>query len=150
MTEPRRTQQRSGKPNMKVITVRKPSLSPAENTEEIEVPDDELQDGGVLRFVAREESEENPFSEKEEVFSVGETRYESYVRVPASWGLQYLRLGLLRGPDFAAIYAMEQAMGVAAVNALTEIPDMTAEQLDSIIKKITQKFVAATSVPKGE
>lgn len=142
--------QRPGKPEMKVVTVRKPSLAPAENTEEVEVPD---VDTGVLHFAAKGDEEianENPFSEKEAVFWVGDTCYESYVRVPASWGLQYLRFGLTQGSDMATMFALEQAMGVPAVQALMELPDLTAAQLDSIVKKITQKFVDATSLPKDE
>lgn len=149
MTEPnsRKMPQRPSKPGVKLVTVRKPSLSPAENTDEVEVPAGE---DGVLRFVTGKPSAGNPFSEKEPVFWVGDTCYESYVRVPASWGLQYLRFGLTHGPDMAAMYALEQAMGVPAVQALMEIPDLDAEQLDSIVKKITRKFAEATSIPKGE
>lgn len=139
------------KPGMKVVRVPKPALEPAEDVDEIEVPD-APDDGSVLRFSREVPDMLNPFTETETVFWVDEEKFDCYVRVPASWGLSYMRVRLTYGVEMAVNHALEKCFvkGSDAIQALLEVPNLTPEQLDLIVKKITQKFVDATKVPKGE
>src|SRR6267154_3206360 len=80
-------------PGMKVVRVPKPALEPAEDVDEIEVPD-APDDGSVLRFSRDVPDMLNPFTETETVFWVDEERYDCYAQVPARWGLHYMRVRL--------------------------------------------------------
>jgi hypothetical protein len=139
------TRQRPGKPATKTVTVPTPMLSAAENTHEIEVLDED-----PLAFTTKVDRADNPFAERENVFQVDDTWYTAPVRVPAGWGLQYLRLKSRAGIDAAVVWALEIALGPDALDALASVPDLDSEHLDTIAQRITQKFVDSTSVPKGE
>lgn len=138
--------QHAGKSGSNVVRVPRPAFTPAEDVEEFEVP----QNDGALRFSSKIDDVDNPFSEMEPVFWIDETVYEAPVQVPASWGLHYLRIKVLSGVDMAVIYALEQTVGVPALQELMNLPGLTPEELDTIVQRITQKFVDATRVPKGE
>jgi hypothetical protein len=132
-----------GRPNSRTITVPKQMLVAADDTEVVELPDN---DAPVF---STKDSDGNPFSEMEPVFWCDDVCYTAPVRVPASWGLQFVRLKVAYGIDQAVIYSMERALGPLAVQKLTEIPNLSPEQLAVITEKISAKFVAATTVPKG-
>lgn len=140
------TRQRAGRPtSTKKVTVSQPMMRAAENTVDIEVPDEH-----PLSLTTKVEREDNPFTERETVFEVDGTAYTAPVKVPAGWGLQYIRLRLRSGVDNAVVWAMEIAMGPDALDALASVPDLAPEQLDHIAQIITQKFVDSTAVPKAE
>lgn len=128
----------------KTVAVPKARLQGAPNTVDIEVP----VDNSVLHFTSKVEPEENPFSERETVFTFDGKEYTAPVQVPASWGLAYARTTFLSGNDFAIVWALELALGPEAVAVLSSVPDLTPEQLSMITTKITDKFLAATTDPK--
>lgn len=139
-----RTRQSAGKPKptTKTVAVPRPLLKSAEENELIEVPI------GAPRFSSRPANEDNPYSEREVVFYLDDKEWTAPVKVPASWGLHFLRLKLGYGPDMAVVYAMEQALTPDGVTALESIPNLDVEILDGITKKITQKFLDVLNNPK--
>jgi len=141
---PRARAQRKPAATTKTVAVPKSLLKAAPSTIDIEVP----VDNSVLHFSSDVNPEDNPFSEREPVFTFDGKEYTAPVRVPASWGLAYARNTFLNGNDFAIVWALEVAMGTEAVDKLTKIPDLDPSQLTMITTKITDKFLAATTDPK--
>ena|ERR1700743_1459358 len=130
----------------KTVAVPKQRLTAAPDTVDVEVP---AVDGSVLHFTSHIDPEDNPYGEREVVFTFDDVEYTAPVRVPASWGLQYARLSFLQGNDFAIVWALDLAMGTAALDALVRVPDLSPAQLSMITDRITDKFLAATTDPKG-
>lgn len=142
------TRQRAGRGSAtKTITVPKQMLEIADDTEEIEVRDSNALPSFSTKLKPKED---NPFGETEPVFEIDGITYEAPVRVPASWGLRFVYIRVTYGIDMAVVYAMEQGLGATAVQKLTEVPDLSPEQLNNITKLITKKFLDATSDPKGQ
>lgn len=141
----RSASQRAGKPKTKIVEVPRNHLAVAEDSDLVEVPDN----GAPIFSSTTDNEKENPFLEKELVFTLDDEDVFAPVRVPASWGLHFIRMRMAYGTDMAVVYALERALGPEGVDKLESIPDLDPEQLDAITMKITEKFVNALSVPKG-
>lgn len=143
----RKTPQRAGRPGSTSKTIAIPTQKleiAVGETEDVEVPDTD-----VLELSTKVENEDNPYAAREVVFTIDGKEYTAPIAVPASKGLEFLSIKYSAGSDFAGVWAMQDSLGVEAVQKLCSVPTLTPEQLAVITLKISGKYTDATAVPKG-
>lgn len=86
----------------------------------------------VLHF-----SSERPVEEEQKfvpIFTVDDKEYELWTNPPASVGLRYLRMVREEGTESSAVWLLEQMIGEDGYEALMNLPDLKAGDLERIMK----------------
>lgn len=93
--------------------------------------------------------EDTPKPETEVLFSIDGINYEIPKVFGVNVGLQFARMTLLRGPEVAMAWALEEAIGADGVAALMAFEQLKREDLQTITVAIYQRMVAALEGPKA-
>lgn len=101
----------------------------------------------VLVLTTKETDAEPP---RETLFSIDGIEYTIPKTFGANLGLQFARLTMLRGPDIAVSWALEQALGPVGHAALMGFDDLTPEQLNEVMDVVLKRIAGGMEFPKGQ
>ena len=87
--------------------------------------------------------------EREVAFSIDDDEYTIPKTVPADFTVRYMNNVQKRGSEFAVAQAMKDLLGQDALDALSDCPQLTNENLRAIMKIIEVKMMAAADGTLG-
>lgn len=93
--------------------------------------------------------EDDPFAEREVLFTIDGTEYTVPRQVPAGAALQYIELGGSFAADQAILFALRYALGDEGYEALRGYKALTNEHLAKVIAAVRAKFDGALVAPKA-
>jgi hypothetical protein len=88
-------------------------------------------------------------AEREELFTVDGVAYTIAKTVPASAGLEYIRIAAEVNTDAGIVFAMRTALGTAGFNALRAAQDVTAEDMRAVMNACTTLLLGSVMGPKA-
>jgi len=87
--------------------------------------------------------------EMADLFSIDDKKYQMPKRVGANIALGYMKLVRTHGQDAAIGWALEKVLGEEAYTALMECDEVTADDLEVIMKVVHDNVMGAVENPKG-
>ena len=88
-------------------------------------------------------------AEREELFTVDGVSYTIAKTVPASAGLEYIRIAAEVNTDAGIVYAMRTALGTDGFNALRAAQDVSGEDMRTVMNACTTLLLGSVIGPKG-
>lgn len=97
------------------------------------------------------ELKSTPVEEREmvDLFSIDDKTYQMPKRAGANVALGYMRLVRTHGQEAAMGWALEKSLGEDAYIALMNCDEVTAEDLEIIMKVVHENVMGAVENPKG-
>lgn len=89
-------------------------------------------------------------AEREELFTVDGVEYTIAKTVPASIGLEYVRLRCESSPDAAIMFAMRTALGVKGFDALRAATDVSSDDMQAVMGACTALLLGSVNGPKAK
>jgi hypothetical protein len=84
-----------------------------------------------------------------DLFSIDDVTYQMPKRVGANIALGYMKLVRTHGQEAAIGWALEKVLGEDAYTALMNCDEVTAEDLETIMKVVHDNVMGAVENPKG-
>lgn len=88
-------------------------------------------------------------AEREELFTVDGVAYTIAKTVPASVGLEYIRIKCERDPDAAIMFAMRTALGQKGFDALRAAADVSSDDMQTVMSACTALLIGSINGPKA-